>query len=181
MNLMASKAEVQRAAMADVRSGKPRQDVFETYRAQVNPEKHLAFSIASVADGDRMKQGEKLNNLLFGMLIFAAVSKALIAMPYFQVSFFRGLFMLALGLLIPVAFAMAVRKYDGQVYPFIIMLAGLGALVALLKIREAGSWMLLEAVLLGVIAALAFRVQRVVFPNINGFSVRKGAQGNYVW
>jgi hypothetical protein len=178
---MTSKSELQRAAMADVRSGRPRQEIFDAYRARVSPERHLAFSIASVAEPARIKHGETLNTILFGLLILAAVSKVVLALPYFQVSFFRGLFMLALGLLIPVAFAIGVRRHDGQVYPFLMLLAGLGALTALMKASDGGAWMLLDAALLAVIAGLAFRIQRVVFPNINWFSVRKDAQGNYLW
>lgn len=167
--------------MADVRAGRPRQDVFETYRTQVNPQKHLAFSIASIADPDRIRNGQKLNNILFGMLIFAAISKAVMALAFFQVSFFRGLFMLALGLLVPVAFAIGVRRYDGQVYPFLMLLAGLGVLTALMKMTDQGAWMLFEATLLGVIAWLAYRVQSLVFPNINWFFVRQDTQGNFLW
>jgi hypothetical protein len=178
---MTSKSELQRAAMADVRSGRPRQEIFDAYRARVSPERHLAFSIASVTEPTRVKHGETLNTILFGLLILAAVSKVVLALPYFQVSFFRGLFMLALGLLIPVAFAIGVRRHDGQVYPFLMLLAGLGALTALMKASDGGAWMLLDAALLAVIAGLAFRIQRVVFPNINWFSVRKDAQGNYLW
>jgi hypothetical protein len=178
---MSSKTEAQKAAMADVRAGKPRQEVFATYRDQVNPEKHLAFSIASVAEPERIKQGEKLNNILFGLLVFAAVTKALVALAYFGDSFFGGLVMLALGILIPVAFAIGVRKYDGQVYPFLMLLAGLGAIMALLKMTDEGAWMLLDVIMLGAIAWLAYRVQRIVFPNINWFSVRTDAQGNYLW
>lgn len=178
---MSSKADAQRAAMADVRAGKPRQEVFATYRDQVAPEKHLAFSIASVAEPERIKQGEKLNNILFGLLVFAAVTKALAALAYFGTSFFGGLVMLALGILIPVAFAIGVRKYDGQIYPLLMLLAGLGAVTALLKMTEEGAWMLVDVVMLAVIGWLAYRVQRIVFPNINWFSVRKDAQGNYVW
>jgi hypothetical protein len=178
---MPSKSELQKAAMADVRAGKPRQEVFATYQSQVSPEKHLAFSIASVADPERMKQGAKLNNVLFGLLILAAVTKALAALAYFGTSIIGGLVMLALGLLIPVAFAIGIRKYDGQIYPFLVLLAGMGALTALMKMTENGAWMLLDVALLGVIGWLAFRVQRIVFPNVNWFSVRKDGQGNYLW
>ena len=178
---MASKSELQKSAMADVRAGKPRQEVFATYQAQVSPEKHLAFSIASVADPERMKQGAKLNNILFGLLILAAVIKALGALAYFGTSFLGGLVMLGLGVLIPVAFAIGIRKYDGQVYPLLMLLAAIGALHALVNMTQKGAWMLLDVALLGVIGWLAFRVQRIVFPNINWFSVRKDAQGNYFW
>lgn len=178
---MASKGALQKAAMADVRAGKPRQEVFATYKEQISPEKHLAFSIASVADPERMKQGAKLNNILFGLLVFAAVTKALAALAYFGTSFLGGLAMLVLGILIPVAFAVGVRRYDGQVYPFLMLLAGLGAIMALLKMSEEGAWMLLDVVMLSAIGWLAFQVQRTVFPNINWFSVRKDAQGNYLW
>jgi len=178
---MASKGTLQKAAMADVRAGKPRQETFDAYKAQVIPEKQLAFSIASVADPERIRQGATLNNILFWLLVFAAVTKVLMALAMFGASFVGGLVMLLLGIFVPVAFAIAVRKVDGQVYPFLTLLGGLGALRALLMVTEQGSWMLVEAVLLVAIALLAFRVQRIVFPNTHWFSVRKDGQGTYVW
>ncbi len=178
---MASKGALQKAAMADVRAGKPRQDVFDAYKAQVSPVKHLAFSIASVADPERMKQGAALNKILFGLLVLAAATKALMALAMFGTSFVGGLVMLLLGLFVPIAFAIAVRKFDGQVYPFLMLLAGVGAARALLLMTEQGPWMLVDAAILGAIAVLAFRVQRIVFPNMNWFAVRKDAQGDFVW
>lgn len=89
--------------------------------------------------------------------------------------------MLVLGSLIPVAFTVGVRKFDGQVYPLLMVLAAVGAVNSLVKVGERGAGMPIEVVLLNVIAWLAFRVQRIVFPNINWFSVRKDAQGNYCW
>jgi hypothetical protein len=167
--------------MAEVRAGRPRAEVFEAWRAQVSPDKHLAFSIASVADPARIPRGEPFNTLLFGLLVLAAISKAVLALGLFQVSFIRGLLMLALGLLIPVAFAIAVRRHDGQVYPFLILLAGLGAVRSVLEASEYGGWLLLDAAVLVLIAGLAAQVQRRVFPNLNWFAVRKDAQGNYLW
>ena len=178
---MTSKSSLQKAAMADVRAGKPRPEVFATYRDRVSPAKHLAFSIASVADPERQKKGVKLNNVLFYLLLFAAATKALLALALFGTSFVGGLMMLVLGLFVPIALAVAVRKFDGQIYPFLMLLAGIGAIRALMMITEQGSWMLLDAALLAAIALLAFRVQRIVFPNINWFSVRKDPQGDYVW
>lgn len=178
---MSSKSELQREAMAEVRAGRPRQEVFIAYRARVEPERHLAFAIASVADPERIDRAATLNNILFGLLVLAAASKALLALSYFEVSFLRGLFMLVLGLLIPTAFAIGVRRYDGQIYPFLVLLAGIGALRALLNISDQGAWLLLDAGLLAAIAGLAFHVQRLVFPNLNWFSVRKNAQGEYSW
>jgi len=172
---MASKSEAQKAAMADVRAGKPRQEVFATYQSQVSPEKHLAFSIASVADPERFKQGAKLNNILFGLLVFAAITKAITALMM------GSFFMLLLGLFVPVVFAIGVRKVDGQVYPLLMLVAGVGALHSLLQMGDAGAWMLLDVALLGAIGWLAFQMQRIVFPNINWFKVRQDAQGNYVW
>lgn len=178
---IADKSRAQRAAMAEVRSGRPRAEVFEAYRARVNPEKHLAFAIASVADPARIPKGEPFNTILFGLLVVAAISKAVLAMAWFEVSFVRGLIMLALGLLIPVAFAIAVRRHEGQAYPFLMLLAGIGALRSLIEASEQGAWLLLDAGVLVVIAGLAFQVQRLVFPNIKWFAVRKDAQGNFQW
>jgi hypothetical protein len=180
-NNMASKRELLKTAMEEVRNGKPRQEVFAAYRSQVNPEKHLAFAIATVADPERMKQGAKLNNILFGLLIFAAATKALMALAYFGTSILGGLLMLVLGLLVPVAFAIGVRKYDGQLYPILMLLAGLVGLTSLLKIAELGAWVLLDVALLGAIFWLALQVQRRVFPNLAWFAVRRDAQGNYIW
>jgi len=167
--------------MDEVRRGKPRQEVFSAYQSQVEPEKHLAFAIASVADPERIKQGEKLNRILFGLLVFAAITKGLMALSYFGTSFMGGLAMLILGLLVPVAFAIAVYKYEGQAYIFLILLAGLGAVNALLKIGKEGAWMLVDVALLVVIFWLALQVKRKVFPNMSWASVRKDPQGNYIW
>jgi hypothetical protein len=178
---MASKRELLKTAMAEVRTGKPRQEVFAAHRSQVNPEKHLAFAIATVADPERMKQGAKLNTILFGLLIFAAATKALAALAYFGTSILGGLVMLVLGLLVPVAFAIGVRNYDGQLYPLLMLLAALVGLSSLLRMGELGAWVLLDVALLGAIFWLALQVQRTVFPNLNWFAVRKDAQGNYIW
>jgi hypothetical protein len=173
---MASKRELLKAAMADVRAGKPRQEVFDNYRAQVNHDKHLSFAVASVAEPQRIPQGEKYNKILFGLLVFAAVTKGLSAL-----AMGGGLVMLLLGLVVPVVFAIGVRKYEALVYPLLVILAGISALRALLSLGDEGAWMLIEVALLGAIAWLAFQVQRSVFPNINWFKVRQDAQGNYVW
>lgn len=178
---MASKRELFKAAMAEVRAGKPRQDVFNTYQSQVSPDKHLAFAIASVADPERIKLGDKYNKILFWLLVFAAVTKGLTAFAIFGESFVGGLFMLVLGLFVPVVFAIAVKKYEGQVYTFLILLAGLGSLNALLKIGKEGAWMLLDVALLCAILWLALQVKRTVFPNMHWASVKKDEQGNYLW
>ena len=178
---MASKREAMKAAMADVRAGKPRQEVFNTYQSQVSPEKHLAFAIASVADPARIPLGDKYNKILFWLLVFAAVTKGFAGLAFFGESFTGGLFMLVLGLFVPVVFAIAVKKYEGQVYTFLILLAGIGALNSLLKIGKEGMWMLLDVALLCVILWLALQVRKTVFPNMDWFSIKKDEQGNYIW
>lgn len=172
---MASKRELLKAAMDEVRAGKPRQEVFTSYQSQVSPDKQLAYIIASVADPERIKQGAKLNNILFGLLVFAAITKGLTAL------FMGSLFMLLLGLVVPVVFAIGVYKYEGQVYTFLILLAGLGIANALLRIGKDGGWVLIDVALLGAILWLTLQVKRTVFPNMDWASVRKDAQGNYVW
>jgi ABC-type antimicrobial peptide transport system permease subunit len=87
----------------------------------------------------------------------------------------------AMGLLVPVAFAIGVRKYDGQLYPLLMLLAALVGLTSLLRMGELGGWVLLDVALLGAIFWLALQVQRRVFPNINWFSVRKDARGSHIW
>lgn len=178
---LASKSRAQRAAMAEVRAGRPRAEVFEAFRTQVIPEKHLALAIASVADPARIPRGEPYNAILFGLLVLAAISKAVLALSMFQASFFRSLLLLALGLLIPVAFAIAVRRHEGQAYPLLVLLAGLGALRSVIEASEQGAWLLLDAAVLILIAGLALQVQRRVFPNLRWFSVRKDAHGAYQW
>lgn len=172
---MASKRELLKAAMSEVRAGKPRQDVFSTYQSQVSPEKHLVFAIATIADPERIKLGEKFNKILFGLLVFAAVTKGVTALMMGSV------FMLLLGLLVPVAFAIGVYKHEGHAYIFLPLLAGLGAANALLKIGKEGGWVLVDVVLLAAIFWLALQVKLRVFPNLGWLSVRKDAQGNYLW
>lgn len=175
-NHMTSRRELLKAAIDEVRAGKPKQEVFDRYRAQVNHDRHLSFAVASVADPARLPSGESLNRVLFGMLIFAAVMKGL-SMLFMG----GGLILLLLGLVVPVVFAIGVRKHEALIYPLLVVLAGMNALTALLKMGDEGAWMLIEVVYLGVIAMLAFQVQRRVFPNINWFKVRQDTQGNYLW
>jgi hypothetical protein len=173
---VASKRELLKAAMEDVRAGKPRQAVFDSYRAQVDNDKHLSFAISSVADPARIKQGDKLNRILFGLLVFAAVTKGLTA-----IFVGAGLVMLLLGLVVPVVFAVAVYKYEGQAYPFLMLLALLGAARALIAIGDEGGWVLIDMVLFGAIFWLALQVQRIVFPGLKWFAARRDSQGNYAW
>jgi hypothetical protein len=172
---MASKRESMKAAMDEVRAGKPRQQVFETYHSQVSPDKHLAMAIATVPAPERIPLGAKFNKVLFGLLVFAAVTKGLTALMM------GSLFMLVLGLLVPVAFAIGVYKHEGYAYIFLPLITGLGALTALLKMTDEGAVMLIEAGLLGLMCWLALQVKQRVFPNLSWFSVRKDAQGNYLW
>lgn len=172
---MTSKRESLKAAMEEVRAGKPRQEVFAAYQPQVSPDKHLAFAIATIPAPERIPQGEKFNKILFGLLVFAAITKGLSALMMGSV------FMLLLGLLVPVAFAIGVYKHEGYSYVFLPLITGLGAATALLKMTDEGAWMLVEAALLGVMCWLALQVKSRVFPNIGWFSVRKDAQGNYLW
>jgi hypothetical protein len=172
---MSSKGAALKAAMADTRAGKPRQEVFATYQSQVSPDKHLAMAIATVPAPERIPLGAKFNKGLLGLLIFAAITKGLTALMM------GSLFMLVLGLLVPVAFAIGVYKHEGYAYVFLPLLTGLGALTALLKMTEEGAVMLVEAALLGLMCWLALQVKQRVFPNLGWFSVRKDAQGNYLW
>ena len=172
---MASKREALKAAMDDVRAGKPRQEVFAAYQPQVSPDKHLAFAIATIPVPERIPLGEKFNKVLFGLLVFAAVTKGLSALMM------GSFFMLVLGLLVPVAFAIGVYKHEGYAYIFLPLITGMGALTALLKMTDEGAVMLIEAALLGVMCWLALQVKQRVFPNFGWLSVRKDAQGNYLW
>ena len=168
-----------KAAIKERQAGKPAEEVYKTYQGQVRPNNALAMAIASVADPERKRRYAVLNYVLVALLILVAVLKASSVM-FSNLS--PGLMVgaVVLGLIVPLSFAFVIARFDGRVYSFLILLSLFNALNIL---SEKGSWLLKlpDLVLLAAIIAVAFVVQRKIFPNMRLFRVKKAADGSYVW
>jgi hypothetical protein len=169
-----------KAAIQERLAGKPAEEVYKTYQGQVRPNNALAMAIASVADPERKRRYAALNYVLVALLVLVAVLKGFSVVMFSNLS--PGLMVgaVVLGLFVPLCFAFAIGRFDGRVYSFLILLAFFGALNILF---EKGNWLgkLADLVLPAAIIAVAFVVQRKIFPNLRLFRVKKGVDGSYVW
>ena len=169
-----------RAAIKERQAGKPAEEVYKTYQGQVRPNNALAMAIASVADPERKRRYAVLNYVLVALLVLVAVLKALSVVMFSNLS--PGLMVgaVVLGLIVPLGFAFVIARFDGRVYSFLILLLLFNALRIL---SEKGNWLLKlpDLVLPAAIIAVAFVVQRKIFPNMRLFRVKKGADRSYVW
>ncbi|HEX5034076.1 MAG TPA: hypothetical protein VFW62_06310, partial [bacterium] len=155
---------VVKAAIEARKAGKTPDQVFQEFSGQVTNQNALAVAIASVPDPTLKKKWAPLNYVLFALLVFAAITKAISALAIFQqYGIAAMLAIVLLGVFVPAAFAIAVITFDGRSYPILVMLCVVNALNVALK-TELGSARWLDVGLLGVIAVLAYAIKRLMFP-----------------
>ncbi len=177
-----SRRQLFKAAASEVRAGKDRRQVFQDYQGKVRPESGLAMAIATVPDPERMKRYAALNYVLVALLILAALLKALHGFMLFREhSIFLGVGAIFLGILLPLILAIGAARFDGQIYPLLIVLCVLNALNLALKWEQYGSDLLADFILLAIILGLAIALKQKLFPNIGIFRVKKDAQGSYLF
>ena len=176
------RSAILKAAITARRAGKPAEEVYKIYQGQVRPDSALAMAIASVADPERKRRYAILNHLLVALLVFVAVIKALSVFAMFS-DFSAGLLAgaVVLGVIVPLAFAFGIARFDGRVYTVLLFLLLLNALNILL--RAEGNWLsvLPDLVLLAAIIALAFVAKAKIFPNVGPLGVKRSADGSYIW
>lgn len=173
--------QILKQAQSDVRAGKERRAVFETYHTQIKNPDHLATAIASVAHAERKEKYKGLNLLLALLLFLAAGTTAFTALfiALATKSLAIGLGVFLLGIIVPVVMAIGVLRYEGQVYGFLLIICGINLLNTLLKFTELGVWILIEVAFLAAIISLAWLVKSKLFPNLGLFKVKKDASGQY--
>jgi uncharacterized membrane protein YwaF len=176
-----TRKEAIRAAQADVRAGKDRKAVFETYKPMVPRHLHLASAIASVPREEAKSANRVLNLVLVGLLVLAGLLKA--------VGLFGALastnVLLAVGISIvsvavPFLFAYEVNRFNGQIYGILTILAAASLLNVLLHLPEAPVSGLIFAVLLGAILGLSIVLRTKVAPAFKAFGVKTDGSGNYL-
>lgn len=169
-------------AIADVKAGQDRKKTFETYLPQVKNPKHLSMAIASVPKPELQVRFATLNYVLVGLLAFAAITKLLMGLLYFfQYGAFVGIFATLLGVVIPVIFAVAVFKMEGQVYSILVVLCSINILNVLVKVGDQGIWVVPDVVLLVLIAVLAGWLRSKLFPNMGWLGVKKDSSGAFIF
>jgi hypothetical protein len=168
-------------ARQEVRAGGDRQTVFNKYREQFPKPIKLATIVASTPQEPIPTLGRVLNAVLLVFLILAAISKVFAAIAMFGGggSVLPVLLGIVLGLAIPVIFAIAVAKWEGQVYPILPILCLLGILRSWMKSPPLDA--AIDTIFLVAIAGLAIAVKLIVFPHIGFLGVKKNAAGDFVF
>jgi hypothetical protein len=176
-----TKKEAIKAAQADVKAGKDRKQVFETYKAMVPRPLHLATAIASVPRGEAMKVNKMLNIALVTLLVIAGLLKAVGVLGMLlgtNVLLAVGLAILSVG--VPFLFAYEVNRFNGQIYGILTLLAGATLLNVLIRLQEAPVPSLLFAALIGAILALSILIRTRAFPAFKAFGLKTDGSGNYL-
>lgn len=178
---MSATSQLLKQARAEVRAGADRQAVFDKYRGQIDKPIKLATIVAATPQDPIPTSARILNAILLVLLILAAISKAFAAVALFgdMDSVAPVILGVILGMVIPVIFAIAVAKWEGQVYMVLPLLCALGILRSWMKSSplEAG----LDTIFLIAIAVLAVVVKRMVFPGLGFLGVKKNAGGEFVF
>jgi len=172
---------VVKAAIQERKAGKSAEQVYQAYSSQVTNQNALAVAIASVPDPGLKKKYAPLNYILFALLVFAAITKAISAVTVFQqYGAAAVLAIVLLGVLVPGVFAISVFTFDGRSYPILVLLCVVNALNVALK-TELGPTRWFDVGLLALIAGLTYAVKRLMFPNFGIFKVKRDPAGNFAW
>jgi len=176
-----TKSEIFKQVRADVKAGKDRKQVFETYKNQIAKPLHLAMVITCVAYPERKKQNEFLNLSLIALLIVSAVLKALgAAIMFSQYGIGPSIGMSLLSILVPALCAVEVARWNGQIY-FVLPIFCVAAYLQILTHWEEGWPLLIDFALTTAILALSVTIWKKVFPTLKFGGIKKDLQGEFIF
>lgn len=175
-----TKKEAMKAAQADVRAGKDRKQVFETYKGDVPRALQLASAIASVPRAEAKNKVKGMNAVLVVLLILAGIIKALgVFGTLIGENVALAILFTLLSVVIPFLFAYEVNRFNGQMYGILTVLGVLTLVNTLLHIGEAPVTVLVFCAFLGAIIALSVTIRTRAFPAFKVFGLNKDAAGNF--
>lgn len=174
------KGELIRAVQNEARTG-DRELIFENYRSQFSNPAILAAIIAGTArDADRKKYGA-LNTTLVVLLALCGLLKVLtIWSAASEIGPAGALIASVIGLAISLAFAYVIYSYNGRMYSFIAVLAGLALLRSLPGLSDDPIDAIVIIVLMSAIIALSVVLRQKLFPGLKFFGVKTSGTGQYV-
>lgn len=176
---MSATSQLLKQARHEVRAGADRQAVFQKYRDQFTRPVKLAMIVASTPQDPIPTTARILNAVLLVLLILAAISKAIAIvglMGEFQLPLVFGIL---LAIALPVIFAIAVAKWEGQVYSLLPLLCLLGILRTWMNGPPISA--AFDTIFLIAIAAVAIAIKLMVFPHLGFLGVKKNAAGEFAF
>lgn len=175
-------AEIFRQAREAVHAGQDRRQVYESLKDQIRKPVKLAVTIANIPYPELRQKYRILNTVLFVLLILAALSKLLAVFAMFQsFGMLPALGIALIGLIIPVACAVEVYRFSGQIYTIIPIFCVLGVTQILRRYDGDLVGALIDGAFLLVIAVISLVIKFKVFPNMGMGGVKKDAQGQYLF
>ena len=177
-----SNSQIYRQAREAVYSGEDRRKVFETYKDQIKKPIKLAMVIANIPNPELKARFRILNMILFILLVIASISKLFLVFHMFlSVGVMPAIGMALIGLIVPIACAVEVFRFSGQIYTLIPIFCALGVTQLVRRFDGDGLGLAIDLVFLLVIAGLSLFIKFKVFPNIGFGGVKKDPQGAYLF
>jgi len=177
---MSTTSQVLKQAKQEVLSGADRRTVFEKYQSQFPKPLKLATVISNIPKGPIPPLARVLNIVLIVLLFLAALSKAIAVLAILSdAPAVPAILGVLLSIALPVIFAIAAIKWEGQVYLMLPLLCLLGILRSWMKNPALDA--AIDTFFLLAIAGVAVAIKLIVFPNIGFRGVKKDASGQYVF
>lgn len=175
-----SAREAIKAAVAEVKAGKDRRQVFEAYQSHMSRPVQLATAIAGVAREEAKAKEKGLNTVLVVLLVVAGLLKVLGAFVLLSgQGVLLTLGVAVLSVVVPFAFAYEVNRFNGALYGMLVILCGVGMLNALVRFQGSVIATGLDVVLLGGVMALTLTLKKRLFPALGFLGARKDPQGQF--
>jgi hypothetical protein len=176
-----SNREILSKARKDVMAGRDRREVFAAYQAQVKKPHQLATVIASVAVPERMRSWQIPNWILVVLLGIAAASKAVVLYRSFSGGDVGlGLLIAGLGIIVPIACAIEVARFNGSIHGLLTLLCGLSLWQVLSNDRGDVTDTAVDVGLIAVVLVLSQLIRARVFPSLGFAGARRNAAGQFM-
>ena len=140
----------------------------------------LPRTIAYFPDAGLKLKYKKENTVLYMLLFIAAVFKVVSSIPSLFNLQAIGILLMVFLPFVNIWLAMEVMKTRAYVYKVIGVLAIAGFLNSLTLIESSGLWVLLDALVLGVVSFLGFKLGKVMFPNYRYSGPVKDENGEWL-
>jgi len=176
-----SNREILNQARTEVLAGRDRQAVFAAYRAQVKKPQQLATVIASVAAPDRRRHWQIPNWILVVLLGIGAASKAVVLFQSLSGGGLAlGLMIAGLGILVPLACAVEVARFNGAIYGLLAFLCALNLWLVLSEERGNDVATAVDVGFIVVVLVLSQIIKARVFPSLGLTGARRDAAGQFM-
>lgn len=155
-------------------------EILDSYSVEKLDADAVPRAIAYFPDADLRLKYKKQNTILYMLLFIAAVFKVVSSIPSLFNLQAIGILLMVFLPFVNIWLAMEVMKTRAYVYRVIGVLAIAGLLNSLTLIESSGLWVLIDALVLGCVSFLGFKLGKVMFPNYRYSGPAKDEDGEWL-